>query len=325
MARDGGTRRAAWDRLGSLTQARAAGEDHLEAILGLPLIDVGAIRQRNFRVAADCIRGAAGPLLSGLLQELGCEVTGIGMEADGRFTRDPEPTPGNLGELCDLVRSASADIGLAIDPDGDRLALADEQGMLPGEDATLALAATAVLRRERGPVVANLSTSQVVEDVARAYSVPFHRASVGEINVAVRMSQVGAVVGGEGNGGVILPALHSTRDAFVGVVLVLQHLVDIGGPLSRAISNWPAYAIIKRKAALPRRPIAKVLADIERSLVPESTDTSDGLRVAWPSRREWLHVRPSGTEPVLRVIAEAPRPESAKELVDRAVRATGLR
>jgi phosphomannomutase len=199
---------------------------HLQRLLELPILDVALIRERGFRVAVDCVHGAGGPPIQELLEALGCDVVGIGMEPDGRFPRDPEPTADNLAELGELVRKSGAAIGLGIDPDVDRLSLVDETGTPMGEDLTLALASAAVLSRTPGPVVTNLSTSQVVEDVARSFDVPLVRAPVGEVNVARRMQAERAVVGGEGNGGVILSALHHTRDAPLAVALVLQHVAD---------------------------------------------------------------------------------------------------
>jgi phosphomannomutase len=217
-----------------------------------------------------------------------------------------------------LVRESGADIGLAVDPDADRLSLVDETGRPMGEDLTLALAAATVLRRTPGPVVTNLSTSQVVEDVAAAFGAPLHRAPVGEVNVARRMQAVGAVVGGEGNGGVILPALNHTRDAPLAVALILQHLADEGLTPSEAAARWPSYEIVKEKVSFTREALGAGYRALESDLGAEAKDESDGLRLAWPRRKAWLHVRPSGTEPVVRLIAEASDGAGAKELVSRA-------
>jgi len=180
------------------------------------------------------------------------------------------------------------------------------------------LAAATVLSRTSGPVVTNLSTSQVVEDVARAFGATLHRAPVGEVNVARRMQLEGAVVGGEGNGGVILPALHHTRDAPLAVALILQHLAEKGLTPSEAAGRWPAYEIVKEKVSFPRQALQEGYLALEGDLRAEAKDESDGLRLAWPTRKAWLHVRPSGTEPVVRLIAEAPDARQAKELVTRA-------
>ncbi len=310
--------RAAWDSLGSVSEDRDAWPRHLARILALPHVDVEAIRARHLKVAVDCVHGAGGPVVGELLDRLGCEVVGIGMEPDGLFPRDPEPTARNLEDLSELVRASGAAIGLAIDPDADRLSLVDEAGRPLGEDLTLALAAATVLARTPGPVVTNLSTSQVVEDVASASGSTLFRAPVGEVNVARRMQREGAVVGGEGNGGVILPALHYTRDAPLAVALILQHVADQGVSLSEAVRRWPTYRIVKEKVAFPREALGDGYAALEGDLHAEAKDESDGLRLAWPSRRAWLHVRPSGTEPVVRLIAESSDEAGAKQLVTRA-------
>jgi phosphomannomutase len=310
--------RATWDHLGSVSIDGGAWARHMEEILALPYVDAKAIGARGLKVAVDCVHGAGGPVISELLSRLGCEFVGIGMEPDGLFPRDPEPTAANLGDLGDLVLRTGASVGLAIDPDADRLSLVDELGRPLGEDYTLALAAAAVLRRTRGPVVTNLSTSQVVEDVARAHDVRIVRAPVGEVNVARRMQTEGAVVGGEGNGGVILAALHHTRDAPLAVALILQHLADEGVTLSEAAGRWPTYRIVKEKASFPREALRAGYAALEEDLGPEAKDESDGLHLSWPARRAWLHVRPSGTEPVVRLIAESSDEGHARALVKRA-------
>lgn len=309
--------RAAWDSLGEVSTDVDAWPRHLEAILALPHVDVTAIRERGLRVAIDCVRGAGGPPMHDLLEALGCEWKGIGMEPDGRFPRDPEPTAANLADLGELVKSYGADIGLAVDPDADRLSLVDEHGSPLGEDLTLALAAAAVLRRTPGPVVTNLSTSRVVEDVAAAFDCTLHRAPVGEVNVATRMQEEGAVVGGEGNGGVILSELHHTRDAPLAAALILQHLVDEGRSTSDAVAKWPSYEIVKIKVGFPRESLPAAYQLLEAELDAGEVDRSDGLRLAWPESSSWLHVRPSGTEPVVRLIAEAGSAAEAEALVDR--------
>ncbi len=310
--------RATWDALGNVSHDPAAWDRHLARILELPQLDVDAIRSARLRVAVDCVHGAGGPVVTELLEHLGCEVIGMGMEPDGWFPRDPEPTAANLSGLGELVATSGAAVGLAIDPDADRLSLVDETGKPMGEDLTLALAAAAVLPSLRGPVVTNLSTSRVVEDVAAAFDVPLVRAPVGEVNVARRMQQEDAAIGGEGNGGVILPALHFTRDAPLACALVLQHLAVEGLTPSEAVARWPSYEIVKEKVAFPREALADGYAALQADLAAGSLDTSDGLRLDWPDRRSWLHVRPSGTEPVVRLIAEAPDVEEARGLVRRA-------
>ncbi|MDA0328860.1 MAG: phosphoglucosamine mutase [Gemmatimonadetes bacterium] len=310
--------RASWDTLGTVTYDDGAWSRHLERILALPHLDADMIRAAGLKVAIDCVHGAGGPVMIDLLERLGCEIVGMGMEPDGLFPRDPEPTAANLAGLGELVKRSGADVGLAIDPDVDRLSLVDETGRAMGEDLTLALAAAAVLQRYPGPVVTNLSTSQVVEDVARAFDSPLIRSPVGEVNVARRMQQEGAVVGGEGNGGVILPALHHTRDAPLASALVLQHLAEQGLKPSEAAARWPSYHIVKEKVSFPIEALQAGYAALEADLGAESKDESDGLRLAWPGKKAWLHVRPSGTEPVVRLIAEAGDAAAARALVARA-------
>lgn len=310
--------RAPWDQVGEVTRDEGAAERHLQAVLDLPFVDVAALRAREFSVALDCVRGAGGAVMPELLDCLGCRVHAIGLEMDGRFPRDPEPTAEHLGALGELVRDSGADLGMAVDPDVDRLSLVDENGDPVGEDFTLALAAAAVTRRRPGLVVTNLSTSQVVEDAAAAAGAKTLRAPVGEINVVRRMLAEGAVVGGEGNGGVVVPALHHTRDALVGAALVLQHLLDEKLSLAAAIARYPDYRIVKHKVAFPREALDAAYARLRQRWPGAGRDGTDGLRLTWPERREWLHVRPSGTEPVVRLIAEARAGPRARALVEEA-------
>ncbi|MBA2628169.1 MAG: phosphoglucosamine mutase [Gemmatimonadales bacterium] len=312
-----GPPRAGWGGIGRmLTDPDAIGR-HLDLVLALPVIDVAAIRTRAFHVALDCVRGAGGGTIPVLLERLGCRLSGIHLEMDGRFPHPPEPVPENLGDLSRLVRDSGADIGLAVDPDVDRLALVDELGRPIGEDYTLALAVRAVLGARTASdnpatVVVNLSTSLVVEDAARDAGARFLRAAVGEANVARAIRDEGAVIGGEGNGGVMYPALHIGRDAPLGVALILHHLARSGGTLSELVAAAPRYVIVKAKGA--RGPALGPLYDGLRSRFPEAAaDDRDGLRLSWADR--WLHVRPSGTEPIVRFIAEAPTLAEAEELV----------
>jgi len=313
-----GPPRASWLGIGSVRQDLGAVERHLERIFTLPFLDLPVLKDREFRVALDCVHGAGGVIMPQLLAALGCHVVGIGTEPHGRFPRDPEPTAENLWELGKKVREAGADLGMAVDPDVDRLALVDESGTPLGEDLTLALASAVVLRRGTGVVVTNLSTSQVVEDVARRFGGSVVRAPVGEINVARRMQEVRAVVGGEGNGGVILPDLHYTRDAPVGAALILQHLLDEGCGLREAAGHLPRYVIKKRKVSFPREALGGAYDALEADLSPADSERSDGLRMRWRKEKAWLHVRASGTEPVVRLIAEAPSEATVETLLERA-------
>jgi phosphomannomutase len=304
---------ATWDKLGLVEHYDGAVDAHIEKVLSIPYLEVEKIRARRFKVALDCVRGAGGVIMPKLLERLGCQVSAINMETDGRFPRPPEPVAENLGQLEALVRKSRADVGFAVDPDVDRLALVSDEGRAIGEDYTLALAARVVLRHRPGPVVTNLSTSRVVEDVAIAAGVPVIRAPVGEVNVAVRMRTEKAPIGGEGNGGVILSELHLGRDAPVGVALVLQLLVEEGRSLSQIVQELPRYVIVKDKLDRPAASLDSVYDALRGAFPGAAADTQDGLRLAWSDR--WVHVRPSGTEPIVRVIAEAPTAAEAGELI----------
>jgi phosphomannomutase len=325
-----GPARTGWEGVGQYREDRDAIKRHLEQVLALPGLDVEAIRAKRFTVALDCVRGAGGTTIPQLLERLGCRVSGINLETDGRFPRAPEPLPENLGELSQLVRQSGAVIGLAVDPDVDRLALVDETGRPIGEDYTLAFAVRAVLDGAAEPpsrslaplgtgsaaeppvVVANLSTSLVVEDAAQMCGARFVRAAVGEANVARAIRDEGAVIGGEGNGGVILPALHIGRDAPVGVALILHLLARSGQAVSRLVAGQPQYRIVKAKGQRGKD-LAPVYAKLTARFSDAAADTRDGLRLAWKDR--WVHIRPSGTEPIVRFIAEAPTAEAAEQLV----------
>ena len=310
-----GIPRATWDKLGTIEQDDGAIERHIERVLAIPYVDVEGIRQRRFHVALDCVRGAGAIIMPALLERLGCRVTAINLETDGRFPRPPEPVPENLGELERLVLQSGAAIGFAVDPDVDRLALVSDSGKAIGEDYTLALASRLVLRHRPGPVVTNLSTSRLIEDVATAAKADVVRAPVGEVNVAVRMRDDGASVGGEGNGGVILTEVHLGRDAPIGAALLLQLLHEEGQSLSAIVSTLPRYAIVKDKLDRPNASLDTVYLALRAAFPDASADTQDGLRLSWPDR--WVHIRPSGTEPIVRVIAEAPTDAEARELVRR--------
>lgn len=312
---DSGIPYATYDRLGIVHFDGEAIKRHLDLVLALPFLDVDGIRSRRFKVAYDACRGAGGAVIPHLLELLGCEVHAIDLEADGRFPRPPEPVAENLGALERLVRETGAAIGFATDPDVDRLALVADGGKAIGEDYTLALATRVVLRHRQGPVVTNLSTSRIVDDMAAERGAKVLRAPVGEVNVALAMRAAGAVIGGEGNGGVILPELHLGRDAPLGVALLLQLLHEDGEPLSKIVARFPRYAILKDKLDRPDQPLDAVYAALRAAFPDATADTQDGLRLSWADR--WVHIRPSGTEPIVRVIAEAPTVEGAQALVDR--------
>lgn len=330
LAAAGPIARADHGSLGSVTADGNALQRHIAAITRLPGVDTGRVRKRHFRVALDTCRGAGGAIMPALLERLGCEVHGINLETDGRFPRPPEPIPENLGALGALVHRVGADIGFAVDPDVDRLAIVDEHGEPVGEDYTLAFAIRAVLgqparkprkKGKRAPepapptpnlVVANLSTSLVVEDAARACGAELLRAPVGEAHVARLMIDRQAPIGGEGNGGVMYPALHVGRDAPVAAALVLTLLVREARGVSELVTASPRYVIVKDKVARGRQ-LGPVYDALRRRFSDAAVDERDGLRLGWADR--WLHVRPSNTEPIIRLIAEAPTAADAQGLV----------
>ena len=312
---DGGIPRASWDALGSTGADHDAVSRHIADVLALPYIDVPGISAHRFVVALDTCHGAGIVIMPQLLEQLGCDVRAINLEPHGRFHRPPEPVAENLGELEALVKSTGAVVGLATDPDVDRLAVVSEEGRAIGEDWTLALATQVVLGKRKGPVVTNLSTSRILDDVASRGGSSVVRAPVGEVNVAMKMRAVGAVVGGEGNGGVILPELHLGRDAPVAAALILQLLHETGGTVSAVVRSYPQYRIVKDKLDRPEGSLDSVYEALRAGFPDAQVDTQDGLRLSWPDR--WVHVRPSGTEPIVRVIAEGPTEVDARDLVRR--------
>ena len=328
LAAEGPIVRADHGSLGSMTTDADALQRHVAAVLKLPGVQAGRVRKRRFRVALDTCRGAGGAIMPNLLERLGCDVVGINLETDGKFPRPPEPIPEHLGALGAVVQRVQADIGIAVDPDVDRLAIVDERGEPIGEDYTLAFAVRAVLGKNgeggRGKgkgsaspavVVCNLSTSLVVEDAARDCGAAVVRAPVGEVHVARAMIEREALIGGEGNGGVMYSALHVGRDAPVAAGLVLALLARDGRRVSEIVADSPRYTIVKDKVPRGRAGgLAPAYAALRARFPDATVDERDGLRLGWRDR--WLHVRPSNTEPVVRLIAEAPTPLEAQQLVE---------
>ncbi len=310
--------RIAWvghDRIGSVVECPDAVSRH--AALVLATVDVERIRRRRFKVFLDSNHSSSTLLGRHLLDELGCEVTHVGAEPDGRFSHLPEPTEENLAQVCGQVTAAGAHMGFFPDPDGDRLALVDETGRYVGEEYTLALCVDHVLQQHPGPVVANVATSRMAEDISRRHGVPFFRAKVGEANVVEMMLARHAVLGGEGNGGVIDPRVGYVRDSFVGMALILDTLAAREKPLSELVDALPRYHIRKQKLAADRSKLPHAVEVLKERLTDARFEDSVGIRFDWDDK--WLLLHPSNTEPVVRVIAEAKSPDETSSLCHRAI------
>lgn len=275
-------------------------------------VDVDRIRRRQFKVVLDANHGAGSQLGRKLLTELGCEVTLLGGEPDGQFEHRPEPTAENLSGVLATLPRVGADIGFCQDPDADRLAVIDATGSYLGEEYTLAMCVMHRLRSQRGPVVTNCSTSRMAQDVAEKFGVPFFRSAVGEANVVDLMLAKEAVIGGEGNGGVIDPRVVLVRDSFVGMALLLDAMAQRQMTVSQLAAELPRYEIVKTKVTLPREKIPAAFAAVERHFGDAQADRLDGLRLDWPGK--WLLVRASNTEPIVRAVAEAATAAEAERL-----------
>ena len=306
----GGFHCAGWNELGGEVACAEAADWHRRRVL--ELVDVEEIRQQKPIVLVDANGGAGGPLAERLLTDLGCRTIGIACGADGIFRHEAEPIAENLISICPQVPSAGASVGFVLDPDADRLALIDENGRYIGEELTLALALAYRLKHEPGAVVVNMSTSRVSEDIALRHKSPFHRSAVGEANVVEKMREVGAVLGGEGNGGVIDPRVGWVRDPFIAMGLILSYLAETGKKLSTLVADLPNYMIIKDKYQVDRAGLQALYQSMQKRWPEAKVNLVDGLRLDWSDR--WVHVRPSNTEPIVRVIAEAPSEAAGREL-----------
>lgn len=304
------------DGVGRLERHSGTHERHVEAVL--KIVDAAAIAARRLRVVLDSVNGAGCLATAMLLERLGCHVIQINGCPDGRFARPPEPVPENIAQLVGAVRQHDADVGFAQDPDGDRLAIVDQTGRCIGEEYTLALAARQVLSHRRGAVAANLSTSRLIDDVASAVDCTVHRTPVGEAHVVDAIVKHGCLIGGEGNGGVIDPRVVLVRDSLVAIALICQLLAETHKTISALVADLPAYAMIKQKFACSPERAARVLSAVRRAFASQRLNEADGLRIDLPDA--WLHIRPSNTEPIMRLIAEAPSQHAAQELIERVAR-----
>jgi phosphomannomutase len=290
--------------------------DHIRRVLGIKSVDVEAIRRRHFKVVVDCVNAGGAVVVPALLNELGCTVVKMNCDPTGRFPRKPEPIPENLGAVMERVRLEKADLGIVVDPDVDRLVLITEKGEPFSEEYTIAQAVKFILSRtpaESRIAAVNLSTTRAVDEIARELNGKVYRSAVGEINVVKKMKKVGAVIGGEGSGGVILPEVHFGRDALVGIGITLQHLLEFGGTLSELKNSLPGFEIVKMRIDVGKKNPDKVIDAIRKSYSKYKMNTEDGLKIDAPDY--WVHLRKSNTEPIIRVLAEA---SSRKEAESRA-------
>ena len=298
-----------FDQLGASRTIEDSTTAHLAMVVGI--CNVERIRGKRFRVFLDANHGSGSVLGVPLLEELGCEVTMLGADADGQFGHPPEPTSENLKSVLQLVKASGAHIGFCQDPDADRLAVVDETGRYVGEEYTLAMCVDHILRQRPGVVVTNCSTSRMTQDLAEKYSVPFHRSKVGEANVVDQMLAEGATFGGEGNGGVIDPRVGYVRDSFVGMALLLDAMATREQPISTLTDELPRYAMHKMKVDLNSEKVPAAIDALEKRFSDATPDRLDGLRLDWPNK--WLLVRVSNTEPIVRVFAEAPTADEARD------------
>ncbi len=292
-------------------------ETHIGLVLASRHVDRAAVAEAAPRIVVDCCNAAGSMILPQLLRRLGCDVVELFTDVGAGFPRVAEPIPESLTALGDRVRETHAAAGFACDPDADRLAIVDETGRAVGEEYTLAIATDAVLAAGPGPVVTNVSTSRMIDDVAARYGADVHRTAVGEANVVAKMIQVSAVVGGEGNGGVVLPDVQLGRDSATAVALIVSHMACRGaGVVGELVRELRPYTIVKRKLPAVSRSNAVMEDALVAVLLGGDIDRTDGVKISWAD--SWVHVRPSNTEPIVRVIAEAPDADGANALATRA-------
>lgn len=306
-----------YDQIGSISEDPDSISLHIEEILKLPVINADIIKKAGFKVAVDAVNGAGSHALPQLLRDLGAEVLTIHCEPNGIFPHNPEPLPEHLTEICDFVKQTGADLGVVTDPDGDRLALVDEIGNLFGEEYTQAAAFDFVLSKTPGDTATNLSSSRVCDDISARYGKKCHRSAVGEINVVKKMQEKGAIIGGEGNGGVIYPELHPGRDALVGTAMILQLLAEKKMKVSEYRASLPNYEMSKQKIQLDELGMDAdtLLGNVAETFKDRNPNTLDGVKIDFDEG--WVHFRKSNTEPIVRVYSEAKTVSEAKSLADK--------
>ena len=304
------------DHLGKLTDDNRYIDLHIEKVLALPLVTPEAIQKKKFRVVVDAVNSTGGIAIPRLLERLGVEVIKLYCEPNGHFPHNPEPLKEHLGDICKRVVEEKADFGIVVDPDVDRLAFITDQGEMFGEEYTLVACADYVLGKAKGNVVSNLSSSRALRDIAQKHGVSYSAAAVGEVNVVTEMKRVEAIIGGEGNGGIIYPELHYGRDALVGVALFLSLLAERGGSVQQLRESYPAYFMSKNKIQLTEQINPdQILKAMEQKYAHEQTTTIDGLKIDFSD--SWVHLRKSNTEPIIRIYTEAKSQKEADALAHR--------
>ena len=305
--------------LGKLINDDSYLQKHIDKILALPLVNVEAIKKANFKIAIDCVNSTGGIFVPALLRALGVEVIHeLYCKPDGHFPHNPEPLPENLVALSQEVLKTKSDLGIAVDPDVDRLCFVCEDGSMFGEEYTLVTVADYVLKNTKGNTVSNLSSTRALRDVTESAGGEYHAAAVGEVNVVNKMKEVNAIIGGEGNGGVIYPELHYGRDALAGIALFLTHLANYGKPVSVLRASYPSYFISKNKITLtPEMDIDALLLKVEEKYQKQPHSTIDGLKIEFD--KEWVHLRKSNTEPIIRIYSEANSEAVAENLANKII------
>ncbi|QDP85286.1 phosphoglucosamine mutase [Chryseobacterium sp. SNU WT5] len=306
------------DDLGQYETRNDGFDIHIQKILDLPMVDAEAIKAKKFKVVVDAVNSTGGIAIPQLLEELGCEVVKLYCEPNGDFPHNPEPIKEHLGDICELMKTEKADVGIVVDPDVDRLALVDENGELFGEEYTLVAVADYLLRHQKGAAISNLSSSRALRDVARNLGSEYFASAVGEVNVVTLMKEKNAVIGGEGNGGIIYPELHYGRDSLVGVALFLTHLAKENKIVSELRATYPSYFMGKKKIELtPDIDVDSLLTKMENEYQTEDISTIDGVKIDFENN--WVHLRKSNTEPIIRIYTEAFSQEEADRLGDQMI------
>jgi len=304
------------DAIGHVLSRAPFNDEHIRRVLALPLVDVEAVRRRRYKVVVDAVNSVGGVVIPKLLRELGCEVVELNCEPTGDFAHNPEPLPENLTGISEAVVREKADLGVVVDPDVDRLAFVSEDGTMFGEEYTLVAVADYILSKTPGDTVSNLSSSRALRDVTERHGCRYYASAVGEVNVTTKMREVGAVIGGEGNGGVIYPELHYGRDALVGTALFLTWLTERGLTMTQLRATYPSYFASKNKIQLtPAIDVDKVMREVKERYSNENVNDIDGVKIDFPEN--WVHLRKSNTEPIIRVYTEAKSMDEADALAKR--------